>query len=91
MHEFLANPGPEIKVVPSSTTLEALEKVTAEIRRERTAFSSLGRLLKRTLAPHLVSRPLRDDKPEKLKNFSHRYNRPQLSKVNACHDRFLTD
>ena len=42
--------------------------------------------MERTFAPHLVAFTFQGDKPQKFKDFSHRYVGSKLPKVDARHD-----
>ena len=83
---LLAGPGPKIKMVSRSATLETTEHVAAKVRRKRAVFSSLGWFMKRTFPAHLVARSLDDDKSEQLQNLRDGYLSSKLPEVDASHD-----
>ena len=74
-------------MVTGSSALETSEDATAEVRREGTVFSSLGRFMQGTFAPHLVARTFENDKPQEFKDFHHANIGSNLSKVDARHRR----
>ena len=73
-------------MVAGSSALETPEHVSVEMGRKGSMFSSFGRFIERTFAPHLVAFSFKDDKPQKFKDFSHRYVGSKLPKVDARHD-----
>src|ERR1700722_2701312 len=85
INRFLAGLGPKVKLVSGSTALETPEHVPVKVRRESAVFPVFGRFVQRTFASHLVAAPFENGKPQKFKDFSHRYVGSKLPKVNARH------
>ena len=58
-------------MVARSTAFETSEHIPREVSREGTVFSSLGRFMQGTLAPHLLAGPFENDQPQEFKYFRH--------------------
>ena len=82
---FLACLGPEIKMIARNSALEAAKHVSSEVSRKGTVFSSVGRLMKRALAPHLIASSFDDDNSEQLQYLGHSHVGSELPKVNGWH------
>ena len=72
-------------MVARRPALEAPEHVAAKMGRKGAVFSSLGRFMQGTFAPHLVTHSFSHDKSQKFQDFCHGHDGSNLPKVDAGH------